>query len=174
MADNEWKTVPMKKEKVKETPAAYVAPHARTAAQKKAAVEDAVDFKSQTAFPSLGGSVKRAAWGGESSFSQKVKDLIEQDKQSALEREAAEEARRNLVGWQTLRFGGTAAAFSERFSQLDAAADEQQRLRDLGLWTPFKPRAPSTLVAPTDYIPMEDAYESESEQESFPGQTEDE
>lgn len=171
-AVDEWQTVPVKKskepEKVKE---AYVAPHARSAAQKKAAVESAaiVDLKSATAFPSLGGSVKRSAWGGETSFSQKVKDLIEQDKQSALEREAAEEAVRAQIGWQPLRLTGNGSRLAEKFSQLDKAADEQQNLRDLGLWTPFKFRAPSTLVAPTDYIPMGDAYDSYSEGEPEDG-----
>lgn len=91
-----WATVTAKK--------AQVAPHLRQkeAAEAKKSAPETMDVSSSLQFPSLGGTKQSSVPSTKMDFKQKVHDLIELDKRTEAEREAAAEAARAMGDFVSL------------------------------------------------------------------------
>ncbi len=78
----------------------YLPPHKRKEIAKE---PKAVSMTSKDDFPDLSlNTTKVSAWGSKTSFSQKIKDLIANEKKTDTEREAEKEAARAIEGWAVL------------------------------------------------------------------------
>jgi hypothetical protein len=149
----------------------YIPPHLRAAAAAKKVNEPPKpeDYSSHTLFPSLGGvkhkigpnlTVERVYERPTLNFKQKIDELIEFEKQSEYEKEAAREAARALEGFVTLSLK-VDRTFINKYNATLARASAIEKERELmGYSMPPLPMSQDDMNDEDYVVLSDDEYDS--------------